>query len=84
MTEHEIGTVTHYFSKLGVAAVQVTEEGVSVGDTIHVKGHTSDFQQTVDSMQIDGMPVHDAGPGQSIGIRVLGHAREHDHVLKVE
>jgi hypothetical protein len=84
MKEHEIGTVTHYFSKLGVAAVQVTDEGVSVGDTIHVKGRTSDFQQTVDSMQIDGVPVHDAEPGQSIGIRVLGHAREHDHVLKVE
>lgn len=84
MTEHDIGTVTHYFSKLGVAAVQVTDDGVSIGDTIHVRGHTSDFQQTVDSMQIDGVPVHDARPGQSIGIRVLDHVREHDHVLKIE
>jgi hypothetical protein len=84
MSEHEIGTVTHYFSKLGVAAIQVTEDHVSVGDTIHVKGHTSDFSQTVESMQVDGAPVHDAFPGQSIGVRVLGHAREHDHVFKID
>ena len=83
MSEHEIGTVTHYFSKLGVAAIQVTDDHVSVGDTIHVKGHTSDFTQTIDSMQVDGKSVTEATAGQSIGIKAADHARVHDHVFKV-
>ena len=47
MPEQKIGVVTHYFGKLGVAAIELTEGKLQVGDTIHVKGHTSDFTQTV-------------------------------------
>jgi putative protease len=75
--------VTHYFSKIGVAAIELTQDTLVVGDTIHIKGHTSDFTQKVDSMQIDGVSVPEATVGQSVGLKVAGHTREHDTVYKV-
>ena len=83
MAEVELGKVTHYFSKIGVAAIQITQDTLRTGDTIHVKGHTSDFTQKVDAMQIDGRSVAEATIGESIGLRVKDHAREHDQVFKV-
>jgi hypothetical protein len=83
MAEVELGRVTHYFSKIGVAAIEITQDTLLVGDTIHFKGHTSDFTQKVDSMQIDGQSVEEATVGQSVGLKVAGHAREHDLVYKV-
>ena len=83
MAEEEIGKITHYFGKIGVAAIEITSGTLAVGDTIHVKGHTSDFTLLVDSMQIDMKEVQEAGVGQSVGIRVPEHAREHDVVHKV-
>jgi translation initiation factor IF-2 len=82
MAETEIGKVTHYFGKIGVAAIEITGGTLHVGDTIHIKGNTSDFSQPVDSMQIDGQNVEEATVGQSVGIRVAEHAREHDFVYK--
>jgi putative protease len=83
MAEEQIGRVTHYFGKAGVAAIEITSGTLAVGDTIRIKGHTSDFTQQVDSMQIDGKPVQQASTGQSVGLRVAQHAREHDVVHKV-
>jgi translation initiation factor IF-2 len=83
MAEEQIGRVTHYFGKAGVAAIEITAGALAVGDTIRIQGHTSDFAQTVDSMQIDGKPVEQASVGQSVGIKVKEHAREHDVVYKV-
>jgi hypothetical protein len=83
MAEVELGKVTHYFSKIGVVAIQITQDTLRVGDTIRIKGHTSDFTQKIDSMQIDGKAVDEATVGQSIGLRVKDHAREHDQVFKV-
>ena len=83
MAEVEIGKVTHYFSKAGVVAIQITQDVLRVGDEIHFKGHTSDFIQKIDSMQIDNKPVVEAVMGQSVGMRVKDHAREHDQVFKV-
>lgn len=83
MSETKIGTVTHYFDHLHVAAVALTDGELAEGDTIHVKGHTTDFQQTVVSMQIDNQPVDTAKAGQSVGIEVIEHAREHDSVYKI-
>ena len=82
MPEEEIGRVTHYFNKIGVAAFELTGT-LAVGDTIHIKGHTSDWTQEVGSMQIEHDSVEKAGPGDSVGIEVEGHAHEHDHVYKV-
>jgi hypothetical protein len=83
MAEIPIGKITHYLSKLGVAAIELTEGELHVGDTIHVKGHTSDFTQKIDSMQIDGQSVDRAGIGQNFGFKAADHAREHDVVFKV-
>ncbi|MGB9687580.1 EF-Tu/IF-2/RF-3 family GTPase [Thermogutta sp.] len=83
MAEIPVGRVTHYFSHLGVAAVEITNGTLAVGDTIHIKGHTSDFYQPVTSIQIDRQPVQEAKAGQNVGIKVVEHAREHDTVYKV-
>ncbi len=83
MAEVEIGKVTHYFGKIGVAAIEITHGSLSVGDAIHIKGHTSDFTQQIESMQIDNQPVETATAGQTVGLKVVEHAREHDTVYKV-
>jgi len=83
MAEVELGRVIRYFSKISVAAIEITQDSLSMGDTVHVKGHTSDFTQKIDSMQIDGQPVEEATAGQSVAFKVLAHAREHDVVYKV-
>lgn len=80
--EKQIGRVTHYFGKVGVAAIELEDE-LKVGDTIHIKGHTSDWTQKVESMQIEHRDVQSAGPGDVVGIKVNEHAREHDVVYKV-
>ena len=82
MPEKEIGKISHYFNKIGVAAIELTGD-LQVGDTIHVKGHTSDWKQEIDSMQIEHDSVEKAGPGMSVGIKVEGHAHVHDVVYKV-
>ncbi len=81
--EVKIGEVSHYFGKIQVAAIELTDGELSVGDKIHIKGHTSDFTQNIDSMQIDNADVTTAGKGSSIGIRVAEHARVGDTVYKV-
>jgi hypothetical protein len=83
MAEVELGRISHYFSKIGVAAIEITQDSLKVGDTIHIKGHTSDLLQKIDSMQLDGRSVQEATVGQSIGIKVAQHVREHDQVFKV-
>ena len=83
MAETRVGVVTHYFGNIAVAAVEITKGELEVGDTIHIKGHTSDFKQSVESMQVDNRPVDVARPGDTIGIKVVEHAREHDAVFKL-
>ncbi len=82
MPEKEVGRVSHYFSKISVAAVDLTDT-LAVGDKIHIKGHTTDFEQIVESMQIEHENVVKATKGQSVGIKVKDHVREHDTVYKV-
>ena len=79
-----IGIVTHYYSHLTVAIVQLETGSLRVGDFIHIKGHTSDFSQPVESMEIDHVHVNESRPGQSFGLRVKEHAREHDVVYKAK
>ncbi len=83
MTETKIGTVTHYFNHLQVAGVVITDGELHKGDSIHIKGHTSDFEQVVESMQIDHETVDVSRPGDKIGLSVIEYAREHDTVYKV-
>lgn len=81
--EVKIGQVSHFFGKIQVAAIELTDGDLSVGDTIHIKGHTSDFTVKVEAMQIDKAEVTAAQKGQSVGIRVGDHARVGDEVFKV-
>jgi len=81
--EKKVGVVTHYFTKIGVAIIKMSGE-IKTGDEIHIKGHTSDFTQKVDSMQIDKKPLDVAKKGQSIGLKVKEHARETDEVYKAK
>jgi hypothetical protein len=80
--EVRVGVVTHYYGHLSVAAVKL-EVALKVGDTVRVIGHTSDFRQKVDSMQIEHEAVTEAIGGDEIGLKVAQHAREHDVVYRV-
>lgn len=83
MTETRIGTITHYYSNLHVAGMTLTDGELHQGDRIHIKGHTSDFEQKVRSMEIDHEAVDLAVPGDQIGLKVAEHARENDAVYLV-
>lgn len=83
MSEQLVGVVTHWFGNVEVAGIDLTGD-LRVGDTIHIQGHTSDFMERVDSMEIEREPVESAGPGDSIGIKVGSRARHHDRVFRVE
>ncbi len=82
MPEVEIGKVGDFFAKPVVAGIELTA-GLKVGDRIHIKGHTTDMELTVDSMQIDNAPVAEAKAGDSIGIKISDRARRGDTVYKV-
>ncbi len=83
MKEKEIGKVTHYYNHLGVAIVELKDR-LKVGDKIHIKGHTSDFTETVDSIQIEHKDVESAKKKDVIGLKVKKRTREGDVVYKVE
>jgi putative protease len=77
----EIGRVIHFFSKISVAVVEL-KAPLAVGDTVHIKGPTTDFEQVVESMQIEHKNVQRAEAGQSIGLKVAQRVREKDIVYK--
>ncbi|MFQ5843011.1 MAG: translation elongation factor-like protein [Thermodesulfobacteriota bacterium] len=83
MEEKKVGVVIKFFAKIGVAAIQLTDDSLRVGDTIHIKGHTTDLTQDVGSMQIENQNVQEAGPGADIGVKVGDRVRENDVVYKV-
>ncbi len=83
VSEEKIGKVSHFFPKVSAAGIEITSGSLKVGDTIHIKGHTSDFTQTIDSMQVDNESVDEANVGDLIGIKTKERAREHDAVCKV-
>ncbi len=78
-----IGVVTHYFSHLSVAVIKLDAATLRVGDTIHIRGHTTDFSQRVESLQVDRLNVAEVGPKDDFGLKVIAHAREHDIVYRV-
>jgi hypothetical protein len=76
-----IGRITHYYSHLSVAAVQLNEP-LAVGARIHIKGHTTDLVQNVTSLEIDREPVQQANPGDDVALKVDDHVREHDNIFR--
>jgi len=77
-----VGTITHYYDKIGVAIVELTDK-LKVGDTIAIEGKTTNFTQKVESIQIEHINVEEAGSGESIGLKVDQKVREGDKVYKV-
>lgn len=83
MSEEKVGNVIKFFVQPSVAAVEVTEGVLSVGDSVRIKGHSTDFEQEIDSMEIDNQPVEKAGKGQMVGIKVKERVRPSDQIFKV-
>ncbi len=77
----EIGAVKHFFSKINVAIVDL-KEPLAVGDRLLVKGPSTDFEMTVDSIQIEHKSIQRAERGQSIGLKLVSQARERDVIYK--
>ena len=83
MERHKVGEVFHYYSKVGVAAIRLADGALAVGDTIQVQGPSTNLTQTVESMQIEQIPVVRAERGESVGIKVKEKVREKDLVYRV-
>lgn len=84
-TEEEkklVGKVTHYFNKIGVAVVELSDT-LEIGDEISIEGRVTNFRQTVDSMEIEHKKIDKAVSGQSIGMKVIDRVREGDQVFKI-
>lgn len=77
----EIGQITHYYSKIGVGIVEL-KSSLKIGDKIKIKGHMTEIEETVDSMQIDHNEVEEAKSGDVVGLKVSDKVREGDKVYK--
>ena len=80
--ESQVGSVTHFYNKIGVAIVKLSDS-LLVGDTIHISGHTTDLTQEVGSLQIEHQNIEKADKGQEVGIKVTDEVRVKDLVFKV-
>jgi translation elongation factor EF-1alpha len=82
-TEEKVGTVTDYYTKIGVAAIKLGDGALQVGDTIRIRGHTTDVTQTVESLQFEHRPVQRAERGSEVALKVGERVRKHDEVLRL-
>jgi putative protease len=82
MPEEVIGKVTDFFARPVVAGIELTGT-IKVGDNIHIKGHTTDMELTIDSMQVDNKNVEEAKAGDNIGIKVSDRVRRGDTIYQV-
>jgi putative protease len=82
MSEEMIGEVSDFFARPVVAAIELTGS-LKLGDRIHIKGHSTDLEVNVDSMQIKNAPVNEARAGDSIGVKVPDRTRKGDKVYKI-
>ncbi|HEK86311.1 MAG: hypothetical protein ACPLZD_00980 [Candidatus Saccharicenans sp.] len=83
MEEVEVGRITHYFAKIQVGVAKISGRGLKVGDVVHIKGHSSDFFQKIESMQIEHQPIEEAKAGEEVAFKVDLPVREHDVIFKV-
>ncbi len=81
--EKEIGKVEKYFSHIPAAVIEITADGLKIGDTIAIRGHTTNFEQKIESMQIEMDKIEEASAGQVVGIQVEDRARPGDKVYKI-
>ncbi|MBI2909686.1 MAG: translation elongation factor-like protein [Chloroflexi bacterium] len=83
MPEEEIGRISEFFSHVSVAGIDVASGVLRVGDRLHIKGHTTDMETTVASLQINNVNVQEAKPGDSVGVKVPDRVRRGDHVYRI-
>ena len=83
MSEKIVGTVSHFFGNISVAAIELSDGEINVGDEIHFDGRTTDFTQKVGSMQIENHNVERGEKGDSVGMKVKEKVREHDKVYRI-
>jgi translation elongation factor EF-1alpha len=79
----EVGIVTHYYPRVDAAVVTVGPGELHAGDTVHIRGHTTDFYQTLDRLELDHQPIEVAKPGQQVGVHVSHRVREGDVVKRI-
>jgi hypothetical protein len=79
----KVGEVFHFYTKIGVAAIRVTDDGIAIGDTVQIQGPSTNLEQTVEALQIEHAVVSRAGPGQEVGMKVRDRVREKDFVYKL-
>jgi putative protease len=79
----ELGHVVDYFAKVGAAGIQLEKGRIKVGDKIRIKGHTTDLEQTIESMQVDNKSVEEAAAPVEVGIKISDKCRKGDKVYKV-
>ncbi len=79
----KIGEVTHYFPHVKAAAVMILKNSLKAGDGIYIKGHTTDFKEKVNSMQLDRVPLEEGKKGQEVGLLVKSRVRIGDSVYKL-
>lgn len=82
MAEEKIGEIVDFFARPVVAAIQLTD-GLNVGDRLHIKGHSTDLEVTVESMQVDNAQVSEAKAGDGVGVKVPDRVRRGDAVYKI-
>jgi len=82
MNEKQIGKITHFFEKIRVAVINLTDK-LNIGDTIHIIGETEDFTQVVTSMQVEHQNIQSSKPGDVVGLKVDQNVREGDKVFLV-
>jgi putative protease len=82
VTEEPVGRITHYFSHIAVAAATLTGE-LKVGDRVRVKGHTTDFTEAIESLEIEHQTVDRAGPGDKVAFKVSEKARPGDQLTRL-
>jgi len=83
MAEIKVGKITHYFNKIGVAIVEIEDSFIEVGDTIKIIGHDREFEQPVESIQVEHKPVNRAERGDVVGLKVSQTVKEGDEIYKI-
>lgn len=82
MAELQIGEITHYFRDINVGVIALTDT-IQLGDNIHIRGHTTDFEQRIASLQVEHQEVEQAGAGGEVALKVTQRVREGDKVFKI-